>query len=218
MVREAQARDEDAPFRCSSSALALRGKIAERMLGGQTLTATLPVCLNALSGQGVHVVTVNGYLAGRGASVRAPGAGPDRGGEPAAPGAAARRSRPPVSADITHGTNNEYGFDYPLRDSMVYDSASACSWAQLRHRGQGGLHPDRQRRAHRSCINSQAEDHGHMRSHEQRLNCRYSRQEGGPLQAAWSAATTSRWTKAAPGVPDRAGPRERRAHPESARG
>ncbi|MFN9102428.1 MAG: preprotein translocase subunit SecA [Betaproteobacteria bacterium] len=99
-----------------------QGKIAEMRTGeGKTLMATLPVYLNALSGKGVHVVTVNDYLARRDAEwmgrlygflgltvgVNVPGM--DRAQKQAA-----------FAADVTYGTNNEFGFDY-LRDNMVQD-------------------------------------------------------------------------------------------------
>ncbi len=97
------------------------GKIAEMKTGeGKTLAATLPACLNALSGRGVHIVTVNDYLARRDAEWmgRIYGfLGLETGCilhemDDAARGAAYR-------ADITYGTNNELGFDY-LRDNMKY--------------------------------------------------------------------------------------------------
>ena len=99
------------------------GKIAEMRTGeGKTLTATLAVYLNALPGQGVHVVTVNDYLASRDAQwmgrlynflglsvgINLPTLGREE-------------KQAAYNADITYGTNNEYGFDY-LRDNMVYDS------------------------------------------------------------------------------------------------
>ena len=99
------------------------GKIAELSTGdGKTLTATLAVYLNALPGQGVHVVTVNDYLASRDAQwmgrlynflglsvgINLPTLGREE-------------KQAAYNADITYGTNNEYGFDY-LRDNMVYDS------------------------------------------------------------------------------------------------
>jgi preprotein translocase subunit SecA len=100
------------------------GKIAEMRTGeGKTLTATLAVYLNALPAKGVHLVTVNDYLARRdaewmgrlynylGLSVGVNVPGMDRAEKQAAYG-----------ADITYGTNNEYGFDY-LRDNMVHDVA-----------------------------------------------------------------------------------------------
>ena len=101
-----------------------QGKIAEMRTGeGKTLTATLPVYLNALSGQGVHVVTVNDYLAQRDAQWMARlynflglSVGINLPQMPREQKQAAYRS------DITYGTNNEYGFDY-LRDNMVYDAA-----------------------------------------------------------------------------------------------
>ena len=98
-----------------------QGKIAEMKTGeGKTLVATLPVYLNALTGSGVHVVTVNDYLAGRDAEWMGPiyellglrvgviqhdMADSDR--------------KAAYQSDITYGTNNEFGFDY-LRDNMKY--------------------------------------------------------------------------------------------------
>ena len=97
-----------------------QGRIAEMKTGeGKTLVATLPVYLNALTGKGVHVVTVNDYLAKRdsewmgklykflGLSVGLVIAGMD-----------SRQKQNAYNCDITYGTNNEYGFDY-LRDNMV---------------------------------------------------------------------------------------------------
>lgn len=100
------------------------GKIAEMRTGeGKTLTATLPVYLNALSGKGVHVVTVNDYLANRDAqwmgrlyNFLGLSVGINLPNMPREEKQAAYR------ADITYGTNNEYGFDY-LRDNMVYEAA-----------------------------------------------------------------------------------------------
>ncbi len=99
------------------------GKIAEMRTGeGKTLVATLPVYLNALAGKGVHVVTVNDYLARRdaewmarlynflGLSVGINLSQMDHDTKQAA-----------YAADITYGTNNEFGFDY-LRDNMVYSA------------------------------------------------------------------------------------------------
>jgi preprotein translocase subunit SecA len=97
------------------------GKIAEMRTGeGKTLVATLPVYLNALTGKGVHVVTVNDYLARRDADwmgqiyrflgmsvgVVVAGMSPEE-------------KRAAYGSDITYGTNNEYGFDY-LRDNMAF--------------------------------------------------------------------------------------------------
>ena len=108
-----------------------QGKIAEMGTGeGKTLMATLPVYLNALAGKGVHVITVNDYLAQRdaeqmgklygwlGLSTGVNLSQLDHGSKQGAYG-----------SDITYGTNNEFGFDY-LRDNMVYD---------LRERVQRGL-------------------------------------------------------------------------------
>ncbi|MBU3021544.1 preprotein translocase subunit SecA [Aestuariibacter sp. A3R04] len=97
------------------------GKIAEMRTGeGKTLTATLPTYLNALTGKGVHVVTVNDYLARRDADwsrelfeflgmtvgCNIPGLSPEM-------------KRAAYQADVTYGTNNEFGFDY-LRDNMAF--------------------------------------------------------------------------------------------------
>ncbi len=99
-----------------------QGKIAEMRTGeGKTLMATLPVYLNAIGGQGVHVVTVNDYLARRDAEwmgrlysflgltvgVNVPGMGREE-------------KQAAYAADVTYGTNNEFGFDY-LRDNMVLE-------------------------------------------------------------------------------------------------
>src|SRR5580704_17636711 len=99
-----------------------QGKIAEMKTGeGKTLVATLPVYLNALSGRGVHVVTVNDYLAKRdsewmgklysflGLSVGVIVHDLDD-----------KQRREAYAADVTYGTNNEFGFDY-LRDNMKFD-------------------------------------------------------------------------------------------------
>ncbi|MGE0798244.1 MAG: preprotein translocase subunit SecA [Lautropia sp.] len=101
------------------------GKIAEMRTGeGKTLTATLAVYLNSLAGRGVHVVTVNDYLAQRDAawmgklySFLGLSVGVIVSQQPQA------EKRSAYAADITYGTNNEYGFDY-LRDNMVYDPES----------------------------------------------------------------------------------------------
>ena len=100
------------------------GKISEMGTGeGKTLTATLPVYLNALTGRGVHVVTVNDYLANRDAqwmgrlyNFLGMSVGINLPQMPREEKQAAYR------ADITYGTNNEFGFDY-LRDNMVYEVA-----------------------------------------------------------------------------------------------
>ncbi|MEK7666854.1 MAG: preprotein translocase subunit SecA, partial [Pseudomonadota bacterium] len=100
------------------------GRIAEMRTGeGKTLVATLAVYLNALTGKGVHVVTVNDYLAPRdaawmgkvynflGLTVGVVVSGQDT-----------ETKRAAYAADITYGTNNEYGFDY-LRDNMAFRAA-----------------------------------------------------------------------------------------------
>jgi preprotein translocase subunit SecA len=109
-----------------------QGRISEMKTGeGKTLVATLPVYLNALTGRGVHVVTVNDYLARRdaewmgqiyrflGMSVGVVVPNQDR-----------QTKRDAYAADITYGTNNEYGFDY-LRDNMAFHAED---------RAQRGLH------------------------------------------------------------------------------
>jgi len=98
-----------------------QGKIAEMMTGeGKTLVSTLPVYLNALTGNGVHLVTVNDYLAKRDAAWMGPiyefhGLSTDC-IDYHQPNSEARRKA--YNADITYGTNNEFGFDY-LRDNMA---------------------------------------------------------------------------------------------------
>ena len=100
------------------------GKISEMRTGeGKTLTATLPVYLNALSGKGVHVVTVNDYLATRDAqwmgrlyNFLGLTVGINL------PQMSREEKQAAYAADITYGTNNEYGFDY-LRDNMVHEVA-----------------------------------------------------------------------------------------------
>jgi len=99
------------------------GKISEMRTGeGKTLTATLPVYLNALGGKGVHVVTVNDYLANRDArwmsrlyNFLGLTVGINL------PQMPREEKQAAYAADITYGTNNEYGFDY-LRDNMVYEA------------------------------------------------------------------------------------------------
>ena len=126
VVREASQRATDEGFRHFDvqllGGIALhQGKIAEMKTGeGKTLAATLPVYLNAITGNGVHVVTVNDYLAerdsewmgqiyrflGLSVGVILNGMSPDE-------------RRKAYECDVTYGTNNEFGFDY-LRDNMAY--------------------------------------------------------------------------------------------------
>ncbi len=99
------------------------GKIAEMATGeGKTLVSTLPAYLNALAGEGVHIVTVNDYLARRDSEWNGPifewlGITVDC-IDKHEPNGDARRAA--YNADITYGTNNEFGFDY-LRDNMVHN-------------------------------------------------------------------------------------------------
>ena len=100
------------------------GKIAEMKTGeGKTLVATLPAYLNALTGRGVHIVTVNDYLARRDAEWMSPiyrSLGLTVGVIVHDLDDVQRRAA--YGADITYGTNNEFGFDY-LRDNMKFDLA-----------------------------------------------------------------------------------------------
>ncbi|TEU14495.1 MAG: preprotein translocase subunit SecA [Anaerolineales bacterium] len=134
-----------------------QGKVAEMKTGeGKTLVATLPIYLNALTGRGAHLVTVNDYLAKRdtqwmgpiyhllGLSVgviQSAAANPDLGSFLFAPDYLATddrfqylrpiRRREAYAADVTYGTNNEFGFDY-LRDNMVRD-LSQCVERELHY-------------------------------------------------------------------------------------
>ena len=128
VVREAAQRSTRERFRhfdvqLMGGVVLHQGKIAEMKTGeGKTLAATLPVYLNALTGRGVHVVTVNDYLARRdsewmgqiyqflGLSVGV-----------ILHGMSPAERRTAYQADITYGTNNEFGFDY-LRDNMAHSS------------------------------------------------------------------------------------------------
>ena len=106
------------------------GKIAEMRTGeGKTLVATLPVYLNALSGEGVHVVTVNDYLAKRDSKWMEPlynflgmSVGVVHSGQEPSEKKAA------YQCDITYGTNNEFGFDY-LRDNMAFSTETKAQRA-----------------------------------------------------------------------------------------
>ncbi|MFY8273948.1 preprotein translocase subunit SecA [Pseudoalteromonas sp. SSDWG2] len=98
-----------------------QGRIAEMRTGeGKTLTATLPAYLNGISGKGVHVITVNDYLAKRDAETNRPlfeFLGLSVGCN--VPGMMPMQKKEAYAADITYGTNNEFGFDY-LRDNMAF--------------------------------------------------------------------------------------------------
>ena len=143
------------------------GKIAEMKTGeGKTLTATLAVALNAISGKGVHLVTVNDYLAKRdtqwmgeiyhllGFSIGCLQHDSSFLFDPDFPAEDERmvklrpvERREAYAADITYGTNNEFGFDY-LRDNMVVEIEQVrAASAEFRDRRRGRQHPDR-RSAH----------------------------------------------------------------------
>ena len=122
-----------------------QGKIAEMKTGeGKTLVATMPAYLNALTGKGVHIVTVNDYLAKRdtqwmGGIYNFLGLRVDT----IVHGLDDEQRRCAYAADITYGTNNEFGFDY-LRDNMKFSLAEYVQRRlPLRHRRRSGLHPDR---------------------------------------------------------------------------
>ncbi|MGB7328778.1 MAG: preprotein translocase subunit SecA, partial [Rubripirellula sp.] len=120
------------------------GKIAEMVTGeGKTLVATLPAYLNALEGRGVHVITVNDYLARRDMEWMAPlymGLGltvaaiqSDMQGSEGT-----RRRQDAYSCDITYGTNNEFGFDY-LRDNMRPAARDDKAYPKEMQQSQGPL-------------------------------------------------------------------------------
>ena len=121
-----------------------QGRIAEMKTGeGKTLVAILPCYLNALSGRGVHVVTVNDYLATRdsewmGKVYRYMGLTVGL----VVPGMSNEERRAAYAADITYCTNNELGFDY-LRQHGHLQVRAGSAGPCFRHRGRGGLHPDR---------------------------------------------------------------------------
>ena len=113
------------------------GRIAEMKTGeGKTLVGSLAVALNALSGKGVHVVTVNDYLASRDANELRPlynflgfSVGAVVGGLKND-----QERREQYACDITYGTNNEFGFDY-LRDNMNYDINEKVQRERMEQRG-----------------------------------------------------------------------------------
>ena len=104
------------------------GAIAEMKTGeGKTLVATLPLYLNALEGEGAHLVTVNDYLARRDAEWMRPiyeALGMTVGVIESQMDQDARKAA--YQCDITYGTNSEFGFDY-LRDNLAVDSRTRCS-------------------------------------------------------------------------------------------
>ncbi len=125
------------------------GNIAEMKTGeGKTLVATLPAYLNALAGKGVHVVTVNEYLASTQSKLMAniyEFLGMSVGGNFS--GLSHAEKQKAYACDITYGTNNEFGFDY-LRDNMVlYKEQMVQRSLSLCDHRRSGLHLDR-RSAH----------------------------------------------------------------------
>jgi preprotein translocase subunit SecA len=121
------------------------GNVAEMRTGeGKTLVATLPSYLNALTGKGVHVITVNDYLAEYQSELMGRVhrfLGLETGCILASMTPEQRRAE--YAKDITYGTNNEFGFDY-LRDNMAWSGRRArAARAQLRHRRRGRLDPHR---------------------------------------------------------------------------
>ena len=192
------------------------GKIAEMRTGeGKTLTATLPVYLNALTGKGVHVVTVNDYLAHRDAewmgrlyNFLGLTVGVNL------PQMPREEKQAAYGSDITYGTNNEFGFDY-LRDNMVYEARRPrAARPELRHRRRGRLDPDRRgahaadhqrpgRGPHRPVPrDQQGGAAAHPAGRRGRPAHRRGRHQAGRLH---------RRREDAPGLPDRGRPREGRA-------
>ena len=193
------------------------GKIAEMRTGeGKTLMATLPVYLNALAGKGVHVVTVNDYLARRDAEwmgrlygflgltvgVNLPQMG-------------RTEKQAAYASDVTYGTNNEFGFDY-LRDNMVQDVADRVQ------RGTyyaivdevDSILIDEARTP--LIISGQAEDHTEMYVRINGVVPQLKRQIGeADTRTGEGVIEPGDFTvdeKTAPGLPDRRRPRECRAH------
>lgn len=135
VLREASVREWDIrPFdvQLIGAILLHQGKISEMRTGeGKTLTATLAAYLNALEGKGVHIITVNDYLAKRDAdkmSALFARLGMTVGCNIA--GLTFIEKKAAYDSDVTYGTNNEFGFDY-LRDNMAYDA---------KEKAQRGLH------------------------------------------------------------------------------
>ena len=189
------------------------GNIAEMKTGeGKTLTSVMAVYLNALSGKGVHVITVNDYLAQRDAEwmgqvheflgLTVGVVLPNR---PAAEHKAA------YECDITYGTNNEFGFDY-LRDNMAWSARRAGpARPQLRHGRRGRLDPDRRgpdpadhlrpgralgplvRRVRRHCGPPPARQgrRGRLRGRRRQAHHRGHRARRRPRSRTGSASTTS---------------------------
>ena len=162
------------------------GNIAEMKTGeGKTLTSVLPAYLNALAGKGVHVVTVNDYLAKRDAENMGRihrFLGLTVGVILSEMPPAVRRAQ--YAADITYGTNNEFGFDY-LRDNMAWNAADLVQRGHhFADRRRGRLHPHRR--------GPHAADHLRSGRAERRAGTRSSR----GWRRCSSATCTTRWTSA----------------------
>jgi preprotein translocase subunit SecA len=186
------------------------GKIAEMRTGeGKTLMATLPAYLNALSGKGVHVVTVNDYLASATpsgwAAVQLPG--PDHRRQPVADGARRQAGPTPPTSPTAPTTNSASTTCATTWSSMP---TTACSAAELRHRRRSGLDPDR-RSAYPLIISGQAENHTELYQMNAvpLLTCRSAKKPRTARARSKSRATTPR-TKKPPGAADRSRPRQGR--------
>ena len=198
------------------------GKIAEMRTGeGKTLMATLPVYLNALAGKGVHVVTVNDYLARRDAEWmgRLYGfLGLTVGVN--VPGMQREEKQAAFAADVTYGTNNEFGFDY-LRDNMVYEVADRVA------RGLNyaivdevdSILIDEARTP--LIISGQAEDHTELYVRINAVVPQLKKQigEADPRtgEGVIEAGDFTRRREEPPGLPHRVGPREGRADTHGSR-
>jgi preprotein translocase subunit SecA len=183
-----------------------QGKISEMRTGeGKTLMATLAVYLNALPGKGVHVVTVNDYLASRdaewmGTVYRFLGmsVGVILSSSPNEEKQAA------YAADITYGTNNEYGFDY-LRDNMVFHPSQRVqrplNYAIVDE--VDSILIDEARTP--LIISGQADDNVAMYQHDQQVPPRLDRRSTNPRRTSRSPRATTGWTRRPSGAAVRGG-------------
>ena len=154
------------------------GKIAEMRTGeGKTLVATLPAYLNAIAGNGVHIVTVNDYLAQRDAAWMGPiyeflglTVGVVRAGQ------SLEEKRAAYAADVTYGTNNEFGFDY-LRDNLAFRLQERSQRGQaFAPRRSGSSRPRRRSRKPGRAANVPADEmRGCHADNQSRIRCSYRR-------------------------------------------